>query len=82
MVGRGVSIEADVRIGQWVLVGAGAVVTADVPAHALVVRLPARKIGWAGRMGAWLVAEGPGSWSCPWDGSRYAERDGDLGGVR
>jgi acetyltransferase-like isoleucine patch superfamily enzyme len=33
-------------IGRWSLVGAGAVVTKDVPHHALVVGNPARRVGW------------------------------------
>ena len=33
-------------IGQYAFIGAGAVVTKDVPAHALMVGNPARQIGW------------------------------------
>src|SRR5690606_25747768 len=42
---------APVRIGPWALVAAGAVVTKDVPPHALVVGVPARRIAWVGRAG-------------------------------
>lgn len=35
-----------VEIGRWALVGAGSVVTKDVPAHALVVGHPAKAVGW------------------------------------
>ncbi|MFN8506901.1 MAG: acyltransferase [Dehalococcoidia bacterium] len=35
-----------VRIGRWALVGAGSVVTKDVPAHGLVIGNPARQVGW------------------------------------
>ncbi len=57
-VGDGASIGANatilpgVRIGAWALVGAGAVVTRDVPAFALVVGSPARRIGWVCRCAA------------------------------
>lgn len=38
-------------IGEYAFVGAGAVVTQDVPAHALMVGVPARRIGWMCRCG-------------------------------
>ena len=45
-IGANATVVAGVRVGRWALVGAGAVVTSDVPAHALVVGVPARQIGW------------------------------------
>ena len=42
---------APVRIGAWAMVAAGAVVTRDVPAYALVAGVPARQIGWVDRAG-------------------------------
>ncbi|MFF2271625.1 acyltransferase [Agromyces sp. NPDC058136] len=69
---------APVTIGRWALVAAGSVVTKDVPAHALVVGAPARRVGWVGKAGVPLV-EGPkGRWTCPRTGDGYVEVDGVL----
>ncbi|MFJ6653866.1 acyltransferase [Microbacterium sp. NPDC091313] len=68
---------APVRVGAWALVAAGAVVTKDVPAYALMVGVPARRIGWVGRAGRPLTADG-GDWVCPATGERYRETAGQL----
>jgi UDP-2-acetamido-3-amino-2,3-dideoxy-glucuronate N-acetyltransferase len=58
-IGAGAVLVAGVTIGTYATVGAGAVVTRDVPSHALVVGSPARRIGWVCACGARLVdAEG------------------------
>ncbi|MFD1719761.1 acyltransferase [Georgenia deserti] len=82
-IDRGASIGAravavaPVTIGAWALVAAGAVVTKDVPAHAIVVGVPARQVGWVGRAGQPLVAEGD-EWRCPVTGERYRDSGGEL----
>jgi len=69
---------APVRIGAWALVAAGAVVTKDVPPHALVVGVPARRIAWVGRAGRPLDDQGDGTFTCPETGETYRETDGRL----
>ncbi|QFG68350.1 acyltransferase [Ornithinimicrobium pratense] len=87
-IGDGASIGAravcvaPVTIGEWATVAAGAVVTKDVPAHALVAGVPARRIAWVGHAGRPLDATGtPGEWRCPADGATYRERNGSLARV-
>jgi UDP-2-acetamido-3-amino-2,3-dideoxy-glucuronate N-acetyltransferase len=45
-IGGGAVIVAGVELGAFSMVGAGAIVTRDVPAHALVQGVPARRVGW------------------------------------
>lgn len=62
---------APVTIGAWATVAAGAVVTKDVPAFALVAGVPARRIGWVGRAGQPLEPDGDRRWRCPATGDRF-----------
>jgi UDP-2-acetamido-3-amino-2,3-dideoxy-glucuronate N-acetyltransferase len=56
-VGKGASIGANATIvcghdiGEYAFIGAGAVVTKNIPAYALVVGNPAKQIGWVGEYG-------------------------------
>ena len=60
VIRRGASIGANATIvcghtvGMWALIGAGAVVASDVPDHALMLGVPARRMGWACECGALL----------------------------
>lgn len=83
-VGDGASIGAravciaPVTVGRWAVVGAGSVVTRDVPAFALVVGVPARRIGWVGYRGRPLLEVGGGRFKCPVDGLLFEQIDQDT----
>jgi UDP-2-acetamido-3-amino-2,3-dideoxy-glucuronate N-acetyltransferase len=69
-VGRGASIGANATIvcghdiGEFAFIGAGAVVTKNIPAFALVVGNPARQIGWVGEFGHRLKFSDDGDAFC------------------
>jgi UDP-2-acetamido-3-amino-2,3-dideoxy-glucuronate N-acetyltransferase len=72
-LGANCTIVCGVTIGQHAFVGAGAVVNRDVPDFALMVGVPARRIGWMSRYGERLdlPLHGDGQASCPHTGDRY-----------
>jgi len=61
------------HIGAYAMVAAGAVVTREVPAHALVAGVPAKPVGWVCECGARLVEEPPRIWRCPQCGETFDE---------
>jgi UDP-2-acetamido-3-amino-2,3-dideoxy-glucuronate N-acetyltransferase len=69
-VGAHATVIAGVSVGRWAMIGAGAVVTRDVPDHAVAFGNPARQHGWVGRAGVPLEPEGTG-WRCPVTDERY-----------
>jgi UDP-2-acetamido-3-amino-2,3-dideoxy-glucuronate N-acetyltransferase len=72
-LGANCTIVCGHTIGEYAMVGAGAVVTKDVEPHALVLGNPARRVGWVSRSGERLGSD----FVCPRTGERYAEtRDG------
>jgi len=58
-IGAGAVVIPGLEIGRYAMVGAGAVVTRDVPAHALVVGNPARVVGWVCACGRERAPAGP-----------------------
>ncbi len=76
-VGRGASIGANATIvcghdiGPYAFIGAGAVVTKNVPAYALVVGNPARQMGWMSAYGHRLEFDQNGRATCPESGEAY-----------
>ena len=68
-IGANATVVCGVKIGAYAMIGAGAVVTRDVPEYALVVGNPARRIGWVSREGERLGDD----LTCPRTGERYEE---------
>jgi UDP-2-acetamido-3-amino-2,3-dideoxy-glucuronate N-acetyltransferase len=77
-LGANCSIVCGHSIGEFAFVAAGAVVTQDIPAYALVMGVPARQAGWVSRAGERLHFEGSGrpEAKCPRTGERYRLEDG------
>jgi UDP-2-acetamido-3-amino-2,3-dideoxy-glucuronate N-acetyltransferase len=82
-VGNGASLGArcvilpGAHIGAYAMVAAGAVVTREVPAQALVAGVPAKRVGWVCQCGARLVEEQARLWQCPQCGKTYDEHGAD-----
>jgi dTDP-4-amino-4,6-dideoxygalactose transaminase/acetyltransferase-like isoleucine patch superfamily enzyme len=72
-LGANATVVCGNRVGRHAFVAAGAVVTADVPAYALVAGVPARRVGWVGRAGIRLRPDGADLWVCPETGERYRQ---------
>jgi UDP-2-acetamido-3-amino-2,3-dideoxy-glucuronate N-acetyltransferase len=72
-IGANVTIVCGVTIGEYALVGAGAVVTKDVKPFALIVGNPSRQVGWISRFGdkMTLPLSGEGFYTCPHLNERY-----------
>jgi UDP-2-acetamido-3-amino-2,3-dideoxy-glucuronate N-acetyltransferase len=86
-VKRGASIGANATIvcghdiGDFAFIGAGAVVTKNVPAYALVVGNPARQTGWMSEYGYKLSFDKNGLAVCPESGEKYLLKDGAVSKV-
>lgn len=76
-LGANCTVVCGCTIGPYALIGAGAVVSRDVAAHALVLGCPARQAGWVCRCGETLSAV-DGALCCSGCKNRYALRDGGL----
>lgn len=83
LVRRGATLGANATIicgstlGEYAFVGAGAVVRGEVPAHALMVGVPARQVGWMCACGERLPSPSPGA-TCAACGAEYRLEEGRL----
>jgi len=73
-IGANATIVCGVRVGQYALVGAGSVITKDVPDFGLMAGNPARQVGWVSKAGHRLGAD----LVCPETQEKYTETDGEL----
>ena len=77
-IGANATIVCGHNIGEFAFIGAGAVVTKEVPAYALVVGNPARQIGWMSEWGHKLKFGADGMATCPESSIQYKLENGTV----
>ena len=77
-IGANATIVCGHDIGRFAFIGAGAVVTKEVPDYALVVGNPARQTGWMSEFGHKLKFNTEGQATCPESGERYELTNGTV----
>jgi UDP-2-acetamido-3-amino-2,3-dideoxy-glucuronate N-acetyltransferase len=77
-IGANATIVCGNDIGEFAFIGAGAVVTKDVPAYALVVGNPARQVGWMSEYGHRLLFENDNIAICPESNEKYVLENGKV----
>lgn len=77
-IGANATIVCGHNIGEFAFIGAGAVVTKEVPAYALVVGNPARQIGWMSEWGHKLQFGADGTAVCPESSVQYKLENGTV----
>ena len=77
-IGANATIICGNNLGEYCLIGAGSVVTRDVPAFALVVGNPAKQIGWISKHGHQLKFDNRGFATCKEGNDRYQLADNEV----
>jgi UDP-2-acetamido-3-amino-2,3-dideoxy-glucuronate N-acetyltransferase len=77
-IGANATIVCGHDIGEYAFIGAGAVVTKNIPPYALVVGNPARQIGYVGEYGHRLYFNEDGVAVCPESGQEYRLENGGV----
>jgi UDP-2-acetamido-3-amino-2,3-dideoxy-glucuronate N-acetyltransferase len=78
-IGANATIVCGNEIGKFAFIGAGAVVTKDVPAYALIVGNPGRHVGWMSEYGHRLHFDGSNIAICPESHEKYKlKEDGSV----
>lgn len=77
-IGANATVVCNHTVGEWALIGAGAVVTTNVPAHALMLGVPAIRKGWVCECGQILIAEGENNFVCSDCKRKYEEVEKDV----
>lgn len=70
-IGANATIVCGVTLGQYSFIGAGAVITKNVPDYALMVGVPAKQIGWVSKNGHKLEFDSEGFAFCPSTNEKY-----------
>ncbi len=77
-IGANATIVCGHSIGSYAFIGAGTVVTKDIPDYALVVGNPGRQIGWMSEFGHRLSFDKKGSATCPESNEHYELIEGRV----
>ncbi|MEM7038223.1 MAG: acyltransferase [Bacteroidota bacterium] len=77
-VGANATIVCGARLGKFAFVGAGAVITKDVPSYALMAGVPARQIGWMSEYGERLEFNPAGEAICPGSNEKYILENNEV----
>ncbi len=77
-IGANATIVCGHEIGAFAFIGAGAVVTKDVPAYALIVGNPGKQAGWMSEYGHRLKFDSDGLGICPESKEKYLLKDNKV----